>query len=109
MKVTGNGIGGRNQQMALTALDQLATVGENNFSNKITFLSAGTDGTDGPTDAAGAIVDGDTVSKTSELKLDIAKYLLNNDAYTFFSQSGGLLKTGATQTNVMDLVILLIE
>ena len=109
VKVTGNGIGGRNQQMALTALDQLATVGENNFSNKITFLSAGTDGTDGPTDAAGAIVDGDTVSKTSELKLDIAKYLLNNDAYTFFSQSGGLLKTGATQTNVMDLVILLIE
>ena len=109
VKVTGNGIGGRNQQMALTALDQLATVGENNFSNKITFLSAGTDGTDGPTDAAGAIVDGDTVSKTSELKLDIAKYILNNDAYTFFSQSGGLLKTGATQTNVMDLVILLIE
>ena len=41
--------------------------------------------------------------------MDIAKYLLNNDAYTFFSQSGGLLKTGATQTNVMDLVILLIE
>lgn len=92
VKVTGKGIGGRNQHMALSALQGLALVNGNNFSNKITFLSAGTDGTDGPTDAAGAIVDRDTVTKVNDLKLDIANYLLNNDSYTFFDQSGGLLK-----------------
>jgi hydroxypyruvate reductase len=107
--VTGNGIGGRNQQMALSALLELASVDDKAFSNKITFLSAGTDGTDGPTDAAGAMVDVDIISAANELHLDTAKYLLNNDAYTFFEQTGGLLKTGATHTNVMDLVVILIE
>ena len=95
--------------MALSALQELASIYRNNFSNKITFLSDGTDGTDGPTDAAGAIVDGDIIAKANELKLDVANYLLNNDAYTFFDQSGGLLKTGATHTNVMDLVVMLID
>jgi hydroxypyruvate reductase len=107
--VTGNGVGGRNQQMALSALLELASVDDNVFSNKITFLSAGTDGTDGPTDAAGAMVDVGIISAAKELNLDTAKYLLNNDAYTFFEQTGGLLKTGATNTNVMDLVVILIE
>ena len=109
VKVTGKGIGGRNQQMALSALQELALINRNNFSNIITFLSAGTDGTDGPTDAAGAIVDGDIIAKANELKLDVEDYLSNNDAYTFFNQSGGLLKTGATHTNVMDLVVMLID
>jgi hydroxypyruvate reductase len=109
VKVTGKGIGGRNQHMALSALQELAFVNQNNFSNKITFLSAGTDGTDGPTDAAGAVVDRDTIAKANDLKLDIANYLLNNDSYTFFDQSGGLLKIGATHTNVMDLVVILID
>jgi hydroxypyruvate reductase len=107
--VTGNGVGGRNQQMALSALLELASVDDNVFSNKITFLSAGTDGTDGPTDAAGAMVDVGIISAAKELNLDTAKYLLNNDAYTFFEKTGGLLKTGATNTNVMDLVVILIE
>ena len=107
--VTGNGVGGRNQQMALSALLELASVDDNVFSNKITFLSAGTDGTDGPTDAAGAMVDVGIISAAKELNLDTAKYLLNNDAYTFFEQTGGLIKTGATNTNVMDLVVILIE
>ena len=109
VKVTGKGIGGRNQHLALSALQGLALVYGNKFSNKITFLSAGTDGTDGPTDAAGAIVDRDTITKANDLKLDIANYLLNNDSYTFFDQSGGLLKIGATHTNVMDLVVILID
>ena len=109
MKVTGIGIGGRNQHMALSALQELTFANQNNFSNKITFLSAGTDGTDGPTDAAGAVVDLDTITKANDLKLDIANYLLNNDSYTFFDQSGGLLKVGATHTNVMDLVVILID
>jgi hydroxypyruvate reductase len=109
VKVTGNGMGGRNQHMALSALQELALTNRNNFSNRITFLSAGTDGTDGPTDAAGAIVDEDIITKANELELDETDYLLNNDSYSFFDQSGGLLKTGATHTNVMDLVVILIE
>jgi len=109
VKVTGNGMGGRNQHMALSALQELALTNRNNFSNRITFLSAGTDGTDGPTDAAGAIVDEDIITKANELELDETNYLLNNDSYSFFDQSGGLLKTGATHTNVMDLVVILIE
>jgi hydroxypyruvate reductase len=109
VKVTGNGMGGRNQHMALSALQELALINRNNFSNRITFLSAGTDGTDGPTDAAGAIVDGDIITKANELELTVSDYLLNNDSYAFFDQSGGLLKTGATHTNVMDLVVILIE
>ena len=55
------------------------------------------------------MVDVGIISAAKELNLDTAKYLLNNDAYTFFEQTGGLLKTGATNTNVMDLVVILIE
>lgn len=75
----------------------------------ITLLSAGTDGTDGPTEAAGAIVDGGTVARAREKGLDPREYLDNNDSYTFFKTCGGLLVTGATGTNVMDLQIVLIE
>ena len=70
--------------------------------SEITLLAAGTDGSDGPTEAAGAIVDSGSYNEEAE------QYLQNNDAYTFFNKYGGLVKTGATHTNVMDLVVTLI-
>jgi hydroxypyruvate reductase len=72
------------------------------------ILSAGTDGTDGPTDATGALIDAETIKKTSELGLDISPFLNNNDAYHFFAKAGGLIITGPTHTNVMDIVIALV-
>lgn len=107
--VTGKGKGGRNQHMVLSALLELQSNNDNAPSNTITFLSAGTDGTDGPTDAAGAIADDETVSVIHEKRLDAQSYSDNNDAYHFFEQTGGLVKTGATQTNVMDLVVVIVE
>jgi hydroxypyruvate reductase len=107
--VTGKGKGGRNQHMVLSALLELQSNNDEATSNEITFLSAGTDGTDGPTDAAGAIADDQTVAMIHEKKLDAQKYFNNNDAYLFFEQTGGLVKTGATQTNVMDLVVVIVE
>lgn len=96
--VSGHGKGGRNQQLALSAV---ATMNKNN----ITLLAAGTDGTDGPTDAAGAIADAQVISTMHDRMLDPVHFLENHDAYHFFEQVDALLKTGATQTNVMDLVI----
>jgi glycerate-2-kinase len=72
----------------------------------ITFLSAGTDGTDGPTDAAGAIVGGKTVAAARIAGLDPEEYLNNNDSYNFFKKIDGLLITGPTGTNVMDIQII---
>jgi len=101
--VRGKGLGGRNTEMALAfALCIEGAPG-------ITFLSAGTDGTDGPTDAAGAVVDGQTVPGARSLGLDPQAFLDDNDAYRFFEQAGGLFKTGPTGTNVMDLQIILVE
>ena len=74
----------------------------------ITLLSAGTDGTDGPTDAAGAIVDGETPAKATAKGLDPEDYLNRNDSYSFFKAVGGLLMTGPTGTNVMDIQIILV-
>lgn len=74
----------------------------------ITLLSGGTDGTDGPTDAAGAIADGSTVQVARVRGLDAEAYLRNNDSYHFFEKIGDLLITGPTMTNVMDLRILLV-
>jgi glycerate-2-kinase len=73
------------------------------------ILSAGTDGTDGPTDAAGAYADGETLARAKELGLNPNAYLENNDSYNFFEKLGDLLKTGPTGTNVMDLVVGLVE
>ncbi|MDB5276696.1 MAG: glycerate kinase [Ferruginibacter sp.] len=106
--VTGKGKGGRNQQMALSAQLELSKEA-NNATPAITFLAAGTDGTDGPTDAAGAIADQYSIELASEKKLDAAAYFNNNDAYHLFEQTDSLFKTGATQTNVMDLVIVIAE
>jgi hydroxypyruvate reductase/glycerate 2-kinase len=101
--VRGSGKGGRNMELALAfAIEIEGRPG-------ITLLSAGTDGTDGPTDAAGAIVDGETVVRARKQGLDPREYLNNNDSYTFFRRCGGLLVSGATGTNVMDLQIVLID
>lgn len=105
IKVTGDGKGGRNQHFVLGALneitDKFITATEKNFI----ILSGGTDGTDGPTDAAGAIADKNTLTILANKNLPIKQYLNNHDAYHFFEQTGGLLKTGPTQTNVMDIML----
>ncbi|MBL0883473.1 MAG: DUF4147 domain-containing protein [Chitinophagaceae bacterium] len=108
LHVTGKGVGGRNQHMALTALIEMRKR-KDNETFSLTFLAAGTDGTDGPTDAAGAIADIESMAISVQKKLDPVTYFVNCDAYSFFKQTGGLLKTGPTQTNVMDLVLVLIE
>ena len=100
--VRGDGIGGRNMEFALAfALEIAGTDG-------ITLLSAGTDGTDGPTDAAGAIVDGQTIKKARAKGLDPLVYLEHNDSYIFFKNTGELFVTGSTGTNVMDIQIILL-
>ncbi len=99
----GNGKGGRNQEFALAALLALSHLKENYL-----LLSCGSDGTDGPTDAAGAIASQNVWRIAQEKGLNPAEYLANNDAYHFFEQTGGLIKTGPTGTNVMDVGIVLI-
>ncbi len=103
VKVTGNGLGGRNQHLALYCAIKLEE------RKGLTLLCAGTDGTDGPTDAAGAIVDGQTMSTASSKNIDPLKYLQTSDSYHFFNQVGGQLVTGSTHTNVMDIMIALLE
>ena len=103
VKVTGKGLGGRNQHLALLLAQRLKDI------HHITVLVAGTDGSDGPTDATGAIVDSTTLKNAAVLNLNIEQYLANNDAYHFFKEEGGLIITGPTQTNVMDLMIALIQ
>jgi len=103
VKIRGEGLGGRNQHLALIVASRIKDI------PGITFLSGGTDGSDGPTDAAGAVVDSYTFWKASYSKLDCGKYISDFDSYNFFKQEGGLIKTGPTQTNVMDLMIVLVE
>ena len=100
---TGHGKGGRNQHLALLIAQKLSG------TQGIVFLSAGTDGSDGPTDAAGAVCDGTTVEKAKKMNLDAQEYLQNFDSYHFFDAMNGLIKTGPTCTNVMDLMIVLID
>jgi glycerate-2-kinase len=97
------GRGGRNQQLALAALNELAD------SEGICLLSGGTDGEDGPTDAAGAIVDAEVIRAAATASLDVNDYLARNDAYTFFQKCDGLWVTGPTQTNVCDLRVIVVE
>ncbi len=99
--IKGKGLGGRNQEFALVSAIDIA--GEN-----IVVLSGGTDGTDGPTDAAGAIADTNTLSRAMVRGLNPGRFLANNDSYHFFQKLGDLLMTGPTNTNVMDLRILLV-
>jgi len=106
--IKGNGKGGRNQEFVLAALDELIKkdVSPEGFP---VVLSGGTDGTDGPTDAAGAVIDHTIIQRLNKTKLKSDTYLKNNDAYSFFQQLDGLLITGPTQTNVMDVVVGLIN
>ena len=99
--VTGNGIGGRNQEIALGAA--LKIIG----AEGLAIASASTDGIDGPTDAAGAIVDGKTILRARNLGLDPAGALRNNDSYSFFSGLNDLIMTGPTGTNVNDITVLI--
>jgi hydroxypyruvate reductase len=104
VRVTGHGLGGRNQELALSMADALAGIGA-----EAVFASAGTDGIDGPTDAAGAIVDAGTIARATETGMASADaYLDDNDSYRFFESLGDLIKTGPTGTNVGDLQVFLL-
>lgn len=97
------GRGGRNQQLALAAMAELGDC------RRIALLSGGTDGEDGPTDAAGAAVDEAVATQALSLGLDGAEALRRNDAYPFFQACGGLLRTGPTGTNVCDLRVVTVD
>jgi hydroxypyruvate reductase len=98
--VRGEGKGGRNQELALAAARALAGL------RGVLLVALGTDGTDGPTDAAGAVVTGETISRARELDLDAGKYLQDNNSYVFFDALDDLIRTGPTGTNVNDLLFL---
>ncbi len=100
--VRGRGLGGRNQEFVLAAILALEGAGP------ATILSAGTDGIDGPTDAAGAIADSSTLARAAALGLDPRRFLDDNDSYHFFEPLDALLKTGPTGTNVADVRVVLI-
>ena len=93
----------RNQELALAAAVELEG------RHEIALLAVGTDGIDGPTDAAGAYVDGDTVARGRSLGVDARAALADNDSHSFFDREGGVLRTGATGTTVMDLACLHVE
>ena len=98
--VNATGHGGRNQELALAAVQDLA--GE----EKLILITLATDGEDGPTDAAGAVVTGASLARAQKLGLDVNSYLINHDAYPFFDALGDLLRIGSTGTNVNDLTFL---
>ena len=102
VQLTGSGLGGRNQELALAAAEQIAGL------NACVF-SLGSDGTDGPTDAAGGYVDGKTAALLKEKGISISETLRNNDSYHALLACGGLIITGPTGTNVNDLSVLLIN
>ncbi|MCJ7705686.1 MAG: glycerate kinase [Desulfobacterales bacterium] len=101
--IRGSGLGGRNQEFALAGAFEISGL------EKTVLLSGGTDGTDGPTDAAGAMADHTTITRARQMGLDSVKFLENNDSYHFFEKLGDLLITGPTRTNVMDVRILLVD
>jgi hydroxypyruvate reductase len=101
--IKGSGLGGRNQEFTLAAALEISRI------EKIVLLSGGTDGTDGPTDAAGALADHTTIDRAKWMGLNAKTHLENNDAYPFFKKVGDLLITGPTQTNVMDVRIILVD
>lgn len=102
--ISGDGKGGRNQELALRMAKRFSQI-----DTPIAFLSAGTDGIDGPTDAAGAVIDENTVNDAKQRGLDIEKYLSENDSYHFFKQFGNHIITGPTGNNVMDIQIVLFK
>jgi glycerate 2-kinase len=98
--VRGSGSGGRNQELALSAAFALRDVPD------VLLASVGTDGNDGPTDAAGAWVNGTTLQRASDLGLDAQRFLADNNSYEYFDRLGDLIRTGPTNTNVNDLYLL---
>ena len=99
----GKGLGGRNQELALSAAEGIAGL------KSVAVFSVGSDGTDGPTDAAGGYVDGDTKGKLAQHGINIADVLAQNDSYHALQRCDGLVKTGATGTNVNDVAVVLIQ
>jgi len=97
------GLGGRNQQLVLAALERIDDL------TGIALLSGGTDGEDGPTDAAGAVLDADVAAAARARGLDSADCLARNDAYHFFEPLGALIRTGPTHTNVCDVRVVVVE
>lgn len=102
------GLGGRNQQLVLAALEQLQRDGGSEPLQQIAILSGGTDGEDGPTDAAGAMLDEQVYAQAKQLGLSAADFLKRSDAYHFFEQANGLVKTGPTHTNTCDLRVVVV-
>ena len=98
--VTGNGKGGRNQELALAAAQVLHGI------NNCALISFATDGEDGPTDAAGGFVTGKTIQTGLDMGLDSQNYLNENNAYEYLEKTGALIRTGPTGTNVNDLVLM---
>lgn len=101
--IKGNGLGGRNQEFVLAGALEISGI------EKVVILSGGTDGSDGPTDATGALADHTTVQRAKNMGMNPKVYLENNDAYSFFQKLGDLLITGPTHTNVMDVRVLLVD
>ncbi len=104
--IRGKGKGGRNQEMALAVLQEMEENPEAFVG--VSFLSAGTDGNDGPTDAAGAFASLEVLERARQAGLSIRRHLDDNDAYSFFDSLGALFKTGPTNTNVCDLQLLIV-
>lgn len=98
--INGNGKGGRNQELALAAVNELRSV------SNVMLIALATDGEDGPTDAAGAVATGESAERAERLGLSAADHLSRNDAYPFFESLGDLIRTGPSGTNVNDLVFL---
>ena len=98
--IKGDGKGGRNQELALAAINELS--GEQD----VVLIALATDGEDGPTDAAGAVVTGESAWRAESLGIDAADHLSRNDAHPFFDALGDLIRTGPTGTNVNDLIFL---
>jgi glycerate-2-kinase len=103
VQVRGKGRGGRNQDFCLAMIPMIKSF------DRVVILSAGTDGTDGPTNAAGAMVDNTTLSRALKTGLNIDQALAEYDSYGFFKRSGDLLITGPTGTNVMDIQLALLH
>jgi len=100
--VEGKGVGGRNQETALAAAMKMGGL------DGAVIASISTDGVDGPTDAAGAIVDGKTLARTADIKMDIERFLIENDSNTILSELGDLIYTGPTGTNVNDIIVIVV-
>ena len=100
VSVTGKGKGGRNQAFVLECIEKIS-------EKRIAILSAGTDGIDGNSVAAGAFADGNSFKRANDLNLDISKYISNSDSNTFFSKLGDDIVTGETGNNIRDIRILL--